>query len=121
MYTPSLEKNHSGPCAPTLAEAERSMVRLPLILEILGQLHASTIPQPGDADLRHGCQRALTAMLAALSRIDLATAPAPLLICGKSAREWIHSPEAARLIDADQLERFEQFLSRIPPPCGRHP
>ena len=97
------------------------MARFPLVVEILKHLHVSAIPQPGDEELRHGCQRALTSMLAALSRSAPATTPQSFRVCGKTALEWLHSPEAARLIDADQLERFVQFISRIPPPNGRHP
>jgi hypothetical protein len=91
---------------------ESAMARFPLILEILGHLQSAEVPLPGDADLRHGCQRALTAMMAALSRLD------PAGEDGTKGRvradlDWIQSPAAARLIDADQLQRFQQLMERM--------
>ena len=88
------------------------MTRFPLILEILSELGKASVPFPGDADIQHGCRRALTAMLLDLSRIE----PAPPGKVGKHeniARNWLHARAAVQLIDADQLERFEHFIDRI--------
>lgn len=95
------------------AEAiNRAMARFPLIVEILGELRNSQIPFPGDDDLRHGCDRTLTTMLAELAKIE----PAP---AGKSskteetARNWLKGEKAIRLIDADKLQRIQMFIDRV--------
>lgn len=95
-----------------------AMRRFPLVVDILGELGKAPVPFPGDEDIRHGCQRALTAMLAELSKIE----PAPP---GKHSRHeetvfnWLHAKAAAQLIDADQLERLEHFIERIVGPHSR--
>lgn len=95
------------------AEAiNRAMTRFPLIVEILGELGKAGIPFPGDEDIRHGCERALTAMLVELARIE----PAPPGKNGRTeeiARNWLHAKEVERLINADQLQRIQQFIDRI--------
>jgi hypothetical protein len=95
------------------AEAiHHAMTRFPLIVEVLGQLREAEIPFPGDEDIRHGCQRAITAIMVELARIE----PAPP---GKSTKaeagalSLIQDRETIRLIDADQLQRMEQFIQRI--------
>ena len=93
-------------------EINRAMSRFTLIVQILGELRHTQVPFPGDNDIRHGCERALTSMLSELARIE--TAPA-----GKSskaeeaAQSWLHSPEARQLIDADILQRMQIFIDFI--------
>ena len=88
------------------------MARFPLLIQILAELNQDQIPLPGDADIRHGCERALTTMLAELSRIE--SAPT-----GKSskaeeaAQNWLQHPEADKLIDTDKLVRIQLFIDRI--------
>ncbi len=95
------------------AEAiNRAMGRFPLIVEILDELSKVQIPYPGDDDLRHGCDRTLTTMLSELARIE----PAPAGKSSKSeetARSWLRGDNAIRLIDADKLQRIQQFIDRI--------
>ncbi|MEO8615198.1 MAG: hypothetical protein ABI600_08670 [Luteolibacter sp.] len=95
------------------AEAiNRAMARFPVIVEILNDLSKAQIPFPGDDDLRHGCDRTLTTMLAELARID----PAPLGKFSKTeeiAHNWLKSENVVRLIDADKLQRIQQFIERI--------
>ena len=95
------------------AEAiHRAMTRFPLIVEVLGQLRKAEVPFPGDEDIRHGCQRALTAIMVELARIE----PAPPGKASKpeaSALSLIQDQETSHLIDADQLQRMEQFIQRI--------
>jgi hypothetical protein len=95
------------------AEAiNRAMARFPLILEILGELGRTQIPLKGDDDLRHGCDRTLTTVLAELAKI----APAPP---GRSCKEveaaqaWLRDEKVIRLIDADKLQRIQQFIDCI--------
>ena len=93
-------------------EINRAMARFPLLVQILAELNRDQIPFPGDADIRHGCERALTTMLSELSRIE--SAPT-----GKSskaeeaAQNWLQHPEAGELIDADKLLRIQLFIDRI--------
>ncbi|MBC8125978.1 MAG: hypothetical protein H8M99_02365 [Gloeobacteraceae cyanobacterium ES-bin-144] len=88
------------------------MTRFPLLVEILGTLSKTSIPFPGDDDIRHGCERALTAMLAELARIE----PAPTGRTSKAedtALGLLHSLEAEKLIHPDQRQRIQQFIERI--------
>jgi hypothetical protein len=95
------------------AEAiQRAMTRFPLIVEVLGQLREAGVPFPGDEDIRHGCQRAITAIMVELARIEPAT-PGRSTKAEAGAIPMIQDREAARLIDADQLQRMEQFIRRI--------
>ncbi len=93
-------------------EINRAMARFPLLIRILAELNQDQIPLPGDADIRHGCERALTAMLSELSRIE--SAPS-----GKSskaeeaAHNWLQNPDTSKLIDADKLVRIQLFIDRI--------
>ena len=95
------------------AEAvQRAMARFPLILDILTQLGKAEIPFPGDEDIRHGCERALTTMLAELARIEPASPGKPSKI-EESTMQLLHSKVAARMINADQLQRIDQLVERI--------
>ena len=88
------------------------MARFPLLVQILAEINRDQIPMPGDADIRHGCERALTTMLSELSRIEGAPS-------GKSskaeeaAQNWLQNPDAGKLIDADKLVRIQLFIDRI--------
>jgi len=96
----------------TADAVNHAMTRLPMIFGILDELGKAEIPFPGDDDISHGCQRAVTAMLVELARIE----PAPPGRANKSeaiALGFLHSKDAARLIHTDQLERMQQFIERI--------
>lgn len=93
-------------------EINRVMERFPLILDILGQLQRGHHSYPGDADIHHGCLRALTGILHELAIIQ----PAPagkLSKAEETAQSWLSSPSAAELIDADILQRMQQFIDSI--------
>ncbi len=106
ILPPQKTRKHSA------EEINRAMARFPLILQILGELGRTPLPFPGDGDIRHGCERALTSMLSELAHIH--TAPE-----GKSskteetAQAWLQVPAARLLIDADKLERMQQFIDAI--------
>ena len=89
-----------------------ALARFPLILDILDQLATAPVPLPGDEEIRHGCERALTAMLRKTALIE----PAPGGN-GSSTEEtvlgWLHSKRARQLIHPDQLMRIEQFVERV--------
>ncbi len=86
--------------------------RFEWIVEILGRLNREATPSPGDEDLRHGCQRALTSMLAALSRIRPAP-PGKACKAEKSIRRVLNTKGADQCVDRDQFERLEQLVNRI--------
>ncbi len=98
-------------------EINRAMARFPLILRTLGELGNAQFPFPGDDDIRHGCERALTSILSELAYIRKAPA-------GKSskaeetAKAWLQDPEASELINADILERMQQFVDAILSPAN---
>ena len=88
------------------------MARFPLLIQILAQLNRDSIPFPGDADIRHGCERALTTMLSELSRIENAPS-GKISKAEEAAQSWLQHPEADKLIDADKLVRIQMFIERI--------
>lgn len=89
-----------------------AMARFPLVLRILGELAESRCPLPGDDDIRHGCERALTRILSDLARIPPALlgedVPDEATITG-----WLPHEGAHHLIDADRLERIQQLIDSI--------
>lgn len=93
-------------------EINRAMTRFPLIIEILGELRNSGFPFPGDEDLRRGCERAVTSMLVELARIEPAPPgkPSPP---EETALNWLNESPADHLVNADQLQRMQQFIERI--------
>ncbi len=90
----------------------QAMARFPLIVQILAELRRAQMPYPGDEDIRHGCERALTAMLCDLARIENAPAGKPSK-AEETAQNWLHNPAAGELIDADKLQRLQQFIDSI--------
>lgn len=88
------------------------MGRFPMIVEILGELGRTALPFPGDEDIRHGCKRALTAILSELSKIEPAL-PGKSSKAEELARNWLDGDAVADLVDADHLQRIQQFIDRI--------
>jgi len=97
-------------------EINRAMARFPLLVQILAELNRDQIPLPGDADIRHGCERALTTMLSELARIEGAAAGKPSK-AEEAAQNWLQNPDASKLIDADKLVRMQLFIDRILKPA----
>jgi|GEM_PF-1992799 hypothetical protein len=96
----------------TAEEVNRVLARFPMIVDILGVLGKAQVPFPGDAEIRHGCERALTAMLLELARIEPAP-PGKTTKTEELALQLLDDRTAARLIDADQLQRIHHFIERI--------
>ncbi len=88
-----------------------SLARFPLILDILDQLAKAPVPLPGDEEIRHGCERSLTAMLRKTALIKPATG-GTLSTAEKTVLGWLRSKRARQLIHPDQLMRIEQFVER---------
>lgn len=99
-------------------EVNRALARFPLILSILGELGDTRLPFPGDDDLRHGCERALTSMLSELARIPPAPAGKPAK-AEETAQSWLQDPASRQWIDADKLERMQQFIDAILNPSSQ--
>lgn len=93
-------------------DISRALRRFPLLVRILGEMQVSTIPHPGDDDIRHGCDRALTAMLSALAHIEPAPAGDPHKQ-EATLRAPLNSPAAVALVDADKLQRIQMFVDRV--------
>lgn len=93
-------------------EINRAMARFPLIVQILGELGQAPVPFPGDDDVRHGCERALTTMLSELARIEVAPAGKPSK-AEEVAQSWLCSSVSGQLVDVDKLQRMQQFIDRI--------
>ena len=89
-----------------------AMTRFPLVLEILSELGNSTAPNPGDDDIRHGCQRAIEAILVDLSRIEPAVPGNPSEAEAETCR-LIGGNSGEGLIHSDQLQRIHEFIDHI--------
>ena len=112
-FSPQKTRKHSA------EEINRALARFPFLVQILRELGHSQVPLPGDDDIRHGCERALTAMLCELARIDPAPAGKPSK-AEETAQAWLCSPGVRGLIDADKLERMQLFIDCILNPSARH-
>lgn len=90
------------------------MERFPLILEILEELSRSHAP--GDEEIRHGCQRAITAMLGALAQINPSEpSSTPMGKEEAAAKTWLAGRMPHSLIDPDQLACFDSFIECLLP------
>lgn len=96
----------------SIEEINRAMARFPLLVQILDELKRAPIPCPGDDDIRHGCERALTTILSELARIGCAN-PGKSSKAEETAQSWLQVPNARNLIDADKLERMQQLIDCI--------
>lgn len=115
MITMPLEPLNSPPQNLRLDAVEKinhAMARFPLVLRILGELAESRCPLPGDDDIHHGCERALTRMLSDLARIAPAE-PGASVPAEETVFAWLLHEDTRRLIDADRLERIQQLVDSI--------
>lgn len=92
------------------------MSRFSLIVQILGELGKTDVPNAGDSDIRHGCERALTSILSELARIEIAPS-GKFSKTEETAQAWLHGKEARQLIDADILQRMQIFIDFILSPA----
>ncbi len=95
-----------------------SLQRLPLVLEILDEIHETKGPGlAGDEDLRHGSIRAVHTMVERLGRM----APAPVVVTGpvsaaeQIASEWLLGERPRRLIPEPLLCQLSATISRLLP------
>ena len=101
------------------ADINQAMTRFPMIVNVLGQLREAKVPFPGDEDLARGCERAMTSILGALTRIP----PAETGGSSKTeeiARGWLSKEGLPELFDADQLQRMHQIIEAVLGADPRH-
>ena len=96
----------------TAEKINYALTRFPLVVQVLGELRKAEVPHAGDEDIRHGCERALTSILVELARIDPAP-PGKTTKAEEAALAHLQSKAAALLVNADQLQRIQQFIERI--------
>lgn len=95
-----------------------SLHRLPLVLEILEEIHETEgSGSPGDDDLRHGSLRAVSTMVERLDRITPAPHPVSgtLSVAEQIATEWLLGERPGRLIPEPLLDRLSASIARILP------
>ena len=97
-----------------------SMERFGLILSILKTLSLSVIPAIGDSDLRRGCERALTGIIASVSMIPPAESNAePPGIQERKATGWFAGNQSLTLLDPDKLSMLDLLIDQLLPPPHR--
>lgn len=114
MFTPTMKNTETFHRTRSQAadEINHAMARFPLIVGVLGKLRETNVPLPGDGDLARGCERALTDILGALTRIEPA-AGGRASKTEEAARKWLASNDVTSLIDADQLQRMHQIIDAV--------
>lgn len=93
-------------------DVSRVVARIPLVSEILRTLSRVPMPHPGDGDIRHGCERAMTSILSELAKIDIAP-PGALSKPEEQVRRVLENERNESPIHADLLDRVRQFVDRI--------
>lgn len=94
----------------------QALTRLDLILSILEKLNESLLSPPGDSDLRHGCERAITSILCALAKIEPAEpSSSPPGRQEKAVRAALNGERLSRLIDADRHGCLCSLIDRLLP------
>jgi hypothetical protein len=87
-----------------------------LILRLLEILNEPLIPFPGDADLRNGCERAMTSILSSLAGMEPAgPSSVPPGREEKALKARLNAERLSRLIDGDRLECLWAFIVRLLP------
>jgi hypothetical protein len=92
-----------------------ALTRLDLILGLLETLNEPLIPFPGDADLRNGCERAMTSILSSLAGMEPAK---PSFLPGreeKALKARLNAERLSLLIDRDQFSYLWSFVVRLLP------
>ncbi|MEO5715989.1 MAG: hypothetical protein ABIT37_21090 [Luteolibacter sp.] len=95
-----------------------SLHRLPLVLEILEEIHETEgSGSPGDEDLRRGSIRAVSTMAERLDRI--VPAPHPVSetpsVAEQISAEWLVGERPGRFIPEPLLGRLSTSISRLLP------
>ena len=95
-----------------------SLHRLPLVLEILEEIHETKgSGSPGDDDLRHGSIRAVNTMAERLDGIIPASPELSALpsVAEQIATEWLLGERPGRLIPEPLFERLSASIARLLP------
>jgi hypothetical protein len=95
-----------------------SLKRLPLVLEILAEIHEAEKPgYPGDEDLHHGSIRAVQTIAERLGRIEPAPDghASPPSTAEEIATEWLLGDRPKKLIPPSLLSQLAETISRLLP------
>ena len=99
-----------------------SLKRLPLVLEILEEIHEAENPgYPGDDDLHHGSLRAVQSMADRIGRLEPAADghASPPSTAEEIACEWLLGERPRKLIPPALLNQLADSISRLlPKPAG---
>ena len=87
----------------------RILHRLPLVADVLQRINEAALPSAGDDELRRGCERAITSILAELARLDPAGHTHDDTI---SADQWLDK-KLRDSLDVVTVERIEQLIARV--------
>lgn len=96
-----------------------SMTRFGLIVSVLEELSRSIMPATGDAELRNGCERALTKILSIVAVITPATSGGQNI--GPEERKamtWLAGKQLVTLIDPDKLAVLAGLIDQLLPPVA---
>lgn len=94
----------------------RSLHRLPLVLEVLDEIHGSGGTYPGDHEMRNGAVQAVSSMIDNLRRIK----PTPTTCTYSSeavqiAREWLRGALPEKLLPAEIHGELSTVLRELIP------
>lgn len=93
-----------------------ALARFDLILPLLETLNEPLIPLPGDADLRNGCDRAVTSILSALAGMEPSEASSnPPGDEENAVKARLNGERLSLLIDRDKLACLWSFVVRLLP------
>jgi hypothetical protein len=93
-----------------------ALTRLDLMLGLLETLNEPLIPFPGDADLRNGCERAMTSILSSLAGMEPAgSSSVPPGREEKALKARLNAERLSLLIDRDQFSYLWSFIVRLLP------
>lgn len=97
-------------------QINQALTRLDLILTLLETLDEPLMPYPGDADLRNGCERAITSILSALAGIEPAKLSSALPSREEKAlKASLNAERLSLLLDRDQFVYLWSFVMRLLP------
>jgi hypothetical protein len=110
MQIPDMSPEH---LAQTI---NRSLHRLPLVLEVLAEIHGSKGTYPGDHEMRHGAEQAVATMVQHLKRIDpVPSSPNQSSESQQIAQEWLRGNLPERVLPHDLHQELATVLSELVP------
>jgi hypothetical protein len=96
--------------------------RLPLIYEMLEEIHETADAHPGDEDLKHGAFRAVTTMVERIRGIEppaTSDSRTPPTKEEEIAGEWLIGDQAEQLLPPDLYQELATLTLRLFPRTAR--